>query len=105
MTRFKFNNRTDDLFKAILSLVSVKEAERFFRDLCTSEELKEMADRWVIARLVADKLPYRAIAKKLKISTTTVGRVAAWLNDGEGGYRLALAKMAHHNSPKNPRKS
>jgi TrpR-related protein YerC/YecD len=106
MNKFKFNKLTDNLFTAILKLDSLKEAERFFRDLCTAEELKEMADRFEIARLVAQELPYREIAKKLKTSTTTVGRVAAWLNNGEGGYRLALAKMAaHHNSPKNSRKS
>ena len=106
MNKFKFSKLTDNLFAAILKLDSQKEAERFFRDLCTAEELKEMADRFEIARLVAQNLPYREIARKLKTSTTTVGRVAMWLNNGEGGYKLALAKMAaHHNSPKNPRQS
>jgi TrpR-related protein YerC/YecD len=105
MTEFKFNKRTTSLFTAILSLKSVSEAEAFFRDLCTAEELKEMTDRWEIAQLVNDKLPYREIAARLKTSTTTVSRVAAWLNDGRGGYRLALARLAnswsnnHHRNP------
>jgi len=105
MTEFKFNKRTTSLFTAILSLKSVKEAEAFFRDLCTAEELREMTDRWEIAQLVNDRRPYREIAARLKTSTTTVSRVAAWLNDGRGGYRLALERLNknlknnhHHNS-------
>ncbi|MFA5184060.1 MAG: YerC/YecD family TrpR-related protein [Patescibacteria group bacterium] len=104
MTEFKFNDRTTSLFEAILSLKSRREAEAFFRDLCTAEELKEMSDRWQMARLVAAGEPYRQIAAELKTSTTTVSRVASWLNNGLGGYRLALARLdkktetAHHHA-------
>jgi len=93
MIKFKFNQRTTSLFTAILSLRSVSEAENFFRDLCTAEELREMTDRWEIAQLVNDKVPYREIAARLKTSTTTVSRVAAWLSGGLGGYRLALSRL------------
>jgi uncharacterized protein YerC len=37
--KFKFDKKTDNLFGVILSLKTVKEAELFFRDLCTVEEL------------------------------------------------------------------
>jgi TrpR-related protein YerC/YecD len=93
MSQFKFNQRTTKLFTAILSLQSVKEAEAFFRDLCTLEELKEMTDRWEIAGLVDNKQPYREIAAQVKASTTTVSRVASWLNNGLGGYRLVLDRL------------
>ena len=99
MKKFKFNKKTDDLFKAIISLKNVKEAEAFFRDLCTIDEISEMSERWQIARLVNQGLPYREIAEKLAVSTTTVARVALWLNNGAGGYRLVLDKQnSHHNS-------
>ena len=98
MDQFKFNKKTDNLFEAVLSLKSVKESEAFFRDLCTVEEIKEMSDRLEIARLVKAGLPYREIAQKLKTSTTTVSRVANWLNNGLGGYRLVLDRLHHHNS-------
>lgn len=97
MGQFKFNEKTNSLFEAILNLGSLKEAESFFRDLCTVEEIKDMADRWKIAQLVSDKVPYREIAAKLKTSTTTVSRVASWLNNGAGGYRLAIDNLHHHN--------
>lgn len=97
MNQFKFNKKTDNLFTAILSLESLKEAECFFRDLCTIDEIKEMADRLEIANLVSQKIPYRTIALKLKTSTTTVSRVATWLNNGMGGYRSVINKLHHHN--------
>jgi len=99
MEKFKFNKKTEELFKAIISLKTLKEAEAFFRDLCTIEEIKEMSERWQIAQMVEKGLPYREIAKKLDVSTTTVARVALWLNNGAGGYRLILNKQnSHHNS-------
>ncbi|MDD4271477.1 MAG: YerC/YecD family TrpR-related protein [Patescibacteria group bacterium] len=99
MEKFKFNKKTDKLFKAIISLKTVKEAESFFCDLCTIDEIREMSERWQIARMVNIGLPYREIAKKLGVSTTTVARVALWLNNGAGGYRLMLDRQnSHHNS-------
>ena len=98
MKSFKFNKKTDNLFKAILSLNSVKESEAFFRDLCTVEELKEMSERWAIVLMLNQNISYRKIAKDLGISTTTVGRVALWLNNGMGGYQLVLNKTNHHHN-------
>jgi TrpR-related protein YerC/YecD len=102
---FKFNKKTDNLFKAILSLKTTREAELFFRDLCTVEEVKDMSERWEIVRLLEKDYTYRDIAEKLKVSTTTVSRVASWLNNGKGGYRLMLNKLSHHNSSAGIRKS
>ncbi len=94
MKKFKFNKKTDSLFKAILSLNSVKEAEAFFRDLCTVEEIQDMADRWQIVQLINQGKPYRQIAEELNVSTTTVGRVASWFRNGKGGYKLALERTS-----------
>ena len=94
MNPFKFGQKTDNLFEAVLSLETVKEAEAFFRDLCTIDEIKSMSERWEIAKLVYKGLPYRKIADKLNVSTTTVSRVALWLNNGEGGYKAVLDKIS-----------
>ena len=80
MDKFQFNKKTDELFRAVISLKTVKEAEQFFRDLCTIEEIKEMSERWQMAQMVNQGLSYRKIAEKLKASTTTVARVALWRN-------------------------
>jgi TrpR-related protein YerC/YecD len=81
---------TRDLLKAIVSLRTVDEAERFLRDLCTLSEIEAMAHRWQAAQLVDRGLPYLEVSRRTGASTTTVTRVAHWLHHGEGGYRLVL---------------
>ncbi|MFA5753771.1 MAG: YerC/YecD family TrpR-related protein [Patescibacteria group bacterium] len=103
MEPFKFNKKTDSLFTAILSLKSVKECEAFFRDLCTIEELRGMSERWAIVALLDQGLSYREIAAELKVSTTTVSRVANWFYNGLGGYRSAIDRQHHQPSFKKRR--
>lgn len=85
---------TDDLFDAILSLRTLDEAQRFFRDLCTLQELEAMAHRWQAAQLLDQGLPYLEVAARTGASTTTVTRVAQWLKRGADGYRLVLDRRA-----------
>jgi len=83
---------TKALFKAILKLKTPLEAAKFFRDLCTLEELAEMTKRWQAVQMIAKDKPYRQVAQKTGLSTTTVTRIAYWLNHGEGGYKLLLSR-------------
>jgi TrpR-related protein YerC/YecD len=82
----------DDLFQTIAALKTAQEVQAFLRDLCTRAELDAMAHRWQVAQLLEEGLPYLEIAERARASTTTVTRVAQWLRNGEGGYRLALAR-------------
>ena len=88
-----------DLFATIASLETKEEAERFLRDLCTRAELDAMAHRWQVAQLLEEGLPYLEVAQKAHASTTTVTRVAQWLRNGEGGYRLALSRQKKRKRP------
>jgi TrpR-related protein YerC/YecD len=83
------------LFRGILKLETEIECEKFFRDLLTERELKEMTLRFRIARLLSAKKPksYLEIAKQAGTSTTTVTRVAHSLRSGTGGYKLVLKKI------------
>ena len=88
--------KTDDagaLFDAILRLDSRKSAERFFRDLCTLNELRDMAQRWAVVRMLESGMHYAEISRKTGASTATITRIASWLNHGEGGYRAMLDKL------------
>lgn len=87
------NRETKELFEAIMKLKTMDEAHRFFRDLCTPEEIDEMARRWQVAMMLAEDHSYRVIAREARVSTTTVSRVAHWLNRGMGGYRLILQRL------------
>lgn len=85
--------RLKSLATAIASLKKEEDLLNFLRDLCTTDELKELSERWNIVQLLGKGYSYREIAKKTEVSTTTVTRIAYWLNNGEGGYQAALKKM------------
>ena len=89
--------RTPDtaaLFNAVLRLKTRSEAERFFRDLCTLGELRDLAHRWAVTRFLAAGLHYADISRLTGASTATITRIASWLNHGEGGYKLMLERTA-----------
>ena len=99
MEKFKFNQKTKKLFEAISALKTPEEAKDFFRDLCTMDEIKEMSERWEIVNLLNQNMPYRKISEKMKVSTTTVSRVALWLYNGTGGYQKMIKRLSHQHQP------
>lgn len=82
-------------YQALLCLQSEEEMARFLHDLCTPAELRAMQERWAVAQcLESGSASYREISQDLGVSTTTVGRVARFLNEENNqGYRLVLARM------------
>lgn len=83
---------TGELGQAFLKIKNVSEFKRFIRDLCTLEEIDEMNKRWQAVQMIQQGIPYRVIAEKVGLSTTTVARVAHWLHYGRGGYKLVLKR-------------
>lgn len=81
------------LYKAVLKLKTTDECERFFRDLCTINELRDLAQRWELVLMLDDEIPYREIEAKTGASTATITRVAHWLKHGEKGFRLVLNRL------------
>ncbi len=78
------------LFKAILSLEDTEQCYAFFEDLCTKAELREMARRFLAARLICEGEKYTTIVEKTGLSTATITRVNGALREGCGGYARAL---------------
>lgn len=88
------NTRHKILFGAILKLKNEREAAAFFRDLLTIGELDAASERWQMAKLLwTTNLTYKEIAKKTGGSTTTVTRVAQWLDHGMNGYKTLLERL------------
>jgi TrpR-related protein YerC/YecD len=81
------------LYRAVLALETEDEARRFFRDLCTPAELQALVDRWRVVDLLRAELPYREIHDRSGVSVTTIGRVARFLAEGNGGYRLVAERL------------
>ncbi len=83
----------DRLFEAVQSLETTEECYRFFEDICTVAELKSMAQRLEVAKMLEADLTYSEIAEKTGASTATISRVKRCLNFGADGYKLVLAKL------------
>lgn len=83
----------DRLFEAILQLQSAEDCYRFFEDVCTINEVQDMAQRFDVARLLDQGMNYQQIAAQVGVSTATISRVSRCLNYGSGGYRDAIARQ------------
>ena len=82
----------ESLYKAFLTLEKPTEVRQFLLDLCTPSEVEAMVDRWWTASLLKEGKSYRESSNITGVSVTTIGRVARYLNMGEGGYRLAMRR-------------
>lgn len=87
------NKDTARLFEAILSLKKTSEAESFFRDLMTTQEIQTFSERFKVAELLVKGVSYRDIYEQTKVSTATVTRINEWLERGMGGYKLVISRL------------
>ena len=87
------NPSTDAFFEAILTLRDVDECYKFFEDICTVKEIKDMAQRLYIAALLEKGMNYQTISQTVEASSATISRVNRCLNYGTGGYHEVLAKL------------
>ena len=84
----------DYLFKAILTLETVDECYAFFEDICTPQELKAIAQRLHVAKLLTEDCVYNEIVKRTGASTATISRVNKTLNyQAAGGYKIVFERM------------
>ena len=84
------NEQTDLLMEAVLNITSAEDAYRFFEDVCTIAELKSMAQRIEVARLLRKGVTYQEIARETGASSATISRVNRALLYGADGYRRVL---------------
>ena len=87
------NSNTDSLFKAILTLKTVDECYAFFDDLCTISEIKAIAQRYVVAKMLDEGEIYNEIVERTGASTATISRVNRALNYGSDGYALTFSRL------------
>lgn len=86
---------TTGLCDALLTARSRDEMRRLLLDLCTPAEIRTLAERWHVARLLDETdLPYREIHDRTGVSTTTIVRVGRFLRqEPNEGYRRAIDRL------------
>ncbi|NQT50238.1 hypothetical protein HQ571_06110 [Candidatus Kuenenbacteria bacterium] len=80
------------LFKTILKLENLKQAQNFFRDLMSEKEIRELSNRWKTAQMLEKGISFSVIEKQTGMSPNTIARINKWRKKGMGGYRLMLGK-------------
>ncbi|HHY93630.1 MAG TPA: TrpR, YerC/YecD [Firmicutes bacterium] len=98
------DEHTDRLFQAILLLRDLDECYRFFYDLCTIGEVKALAQRFQVAKLLDEGHTYDRIERETGMSSATISRIKRFLQYGADGYRLALDRLSSEDraAPENP---
>jgi len=88
-----------DLCEALLTPRDADEMARLLSDLCTPAEVRTLAERWHVARLLGQTdLTYRDIHDATGVSTTTIVRVARFLRqEPYQAYQLAIDRMGNDN--------
>ena len=69
------------------------ECDQFFEDLCTVTEIKAMAQRIVVAKMLSEKQVYSKIVEQTGASTATISRVNRSLEYGCDAYAMVFERM------------
>ncbi len=85
---------TEHLYRAVLTLKTLEDCEDFFENLCTIPELKAMAQRVEVAKMLSDGCVYRDIVEATGASTATISRVNRELLYGKKGYIHAFERLS-----------
>ena len=91
-TKWKDEN-SDLLVQAILSLETEEQVYRFLDDACTISEVKVLAQRMAVAKLLEQDITYNEIARLTGASTATISRVNRSRCYGSGGYTYVLTRL------------
>jgi TrpR-related protein YerC/YecD len=84
---------TDKLCDAFLLLETPEEMYAFLEDVATIGEIKALAQRLEVARLLSEGKTYPQIAQLTGASTATISRVKKFLDYGANGYKIVLERI------------
>ncbi|MEG1394333.1 MAG: YerC/YecD family TrpR-related protein [Clostridia bacterium] len=81
-----------DLYKVLLSMETEEDCAMLLEDLCTFNEVNQMAQRVAAAKMLIEGHTYSQIIKDTDISSATLSRVSRCVARGSGGYAKFLGE-------------
>ena len=99
MAKITKKEKSDALYRAILTLQTEEEVYQFFQDLCTVTELRAMEQRFDVALLLRQGMIYNDILERTGASSATISRVNRSLNYGFGGYQTFFERTEQKDEP------
>lgn len=70
------------LYSAVMTLKSEEECQHLFEDLCTPKEIKSLAQRFAVAKMLSEGRIYNDIVEETGASTATISRVNRTMSKG-----------------------
>lgn len=70
------------LYSAVMTLKTEEECKHLFEDLCTPKEIKSIAQRFAVAKMLSEGRIYNDIVKETGASTATISRVNRTMSKG-----------------------
>jgi len=94
LTLSEFQGLLSDLLVAFQIVKDPEETALFVQDLLTKSEVKILAKRLRIAKLLLEGMTYREVEDTLHVSHGTVAKVAEWLKEKGDGFRSVIKKIS-----------
>jgi uncharacterized protein YerC len=93
LTKKDHEDLLTDLISAIVGAKSIGDAALFLQDLLTKTEMKMLAKRLRIAKLLLAGMTYREIEKQLYVGHSTVAKIGIWLSEKGDGFRKIIKNL------------
>jgi TrpR-related protein YerC/YecD len=86
-------SEAEALLEAFAACRTADEVYAFLQDVATIREIKDMAQRLAVARMLDAGAHYTDIQQATGASSTTISRVSRSLNYGASGYRAVIDSL------------
>ena len=83
----------DQFLDATMCLDEKEELYQFFDDVCTTNEVVSIAQRFAVAKMLHENKTYIEIAKETGASTATISRVNRSMIHGNGSYERIFQRL------------
>ncbi len=93
MEKFDKIKAHKDLYDCFSKIDNPEDIEKLLADLCTFNEVEQMAQRLHCAKLLLQGCTYNKIIELTDISSATLSRVSRCLRHGSGGYSKVVKKL------------
>ena len=88
------NKQVDELVRLLVNVSDEDAVQDILLDLFTLREIRDLASRLQVAKMLNDGMSYAEIEKRTRVSATTIARVSKCLTQGSGGYAKALELLS-----------
>ena len=93
MEKFDKETMYNDLYECLSKINSPDVFKKLLQDRCTYNEVDQMAQRLLCAKLLLKGYTYNQIIEITDISSATLSRVSRCIQHGSGGYVEVVGKM------------